>query len=83
MWFHALTSGDLFRVPVPALADPTLTEPQRAGRVEKMARLGLLGGLVFVPAGHLLATSVERGSVECLNSSAGEWMSLATHPALS
>jgi len=66
VYYKALTGRNLYRVPVAALLDPSLSSTALAERVEKVAEVGPTDGLEFDSAGNLYLTVLERNAIHVL-----------------
>ncbi|HUV36761.1 MAG TPA: L-dopachrome tautomerase-related protein [Patescibacteria group bacterium] len=67
LYFQALTSRTLYRVPTAALRDGTLGTDELAGKVERFAVSGVSDGLLFTPGG-IYVSALEEGGIRIVES---------------
>ncbi len=66
LYYRALTSRTLYRVPAAALRDPQLDEPALAALIEKVVETGAADGIAFGPDGRLYLTAIEEDAIQRL-----------------
>jgi sugar lactone lactonase YvrE len=67
LYFQALTSRTLYRVPTEALRDESLSEADLAGRVEMVGKTGASDGLIFGADGWLYISAIEENAIKRLD----------------
>jgi len=63
LYYQALTSRTLHRVPTEALRDPNLTPRDLAQRVERLGRTVMTDGMLMDDAGHIYFSAIEQNAI--------------------
>jgi sugar lactone lactonase YvrE len=64
LYYHALTARTLYRIKTSALKDPSLTEEQLAGHVERRAETGAVDGMLMDGRDNLYFTALEENAIK-------------------
>jgi sugar lactone lactonase YvrE len=79
VYYKALTGRTLYRVPITALLDESLSAQALGDRVENVAQIGPTDGLEFDAAGNLYVTALEENAIKVLRPG-GRYEIFATAP---
>lgn len=75
LYYHALTGRTLYRIPVPALLDESLSAKELSTKVEKVADTGANDGLEFAPDGYMYITDLMAKAIT-------RWKPGMSHPRI-
>lgn len=81
LYYIALTSHTLYRIPTAVLSDTSLSDEKLSGYVEKVSTVPATDGMMFDKAGNLWMGGLENNAVNRLNAS-GELVQVIQDPSI-